>query len=72
MRADERYARGLKYALNAQAMRGGTNPSSIGDWLAFAPGLRRAIKSPESWPKTLQLFQTAMRTSALRDNPELF
>jgi hypothetical protein len=63
-RADERYARGLKVVLDRQASLGVAYPTSMRNWLAFAPGLCRVIKSPDCWPNTLLVLQTATYSRA--------
>jgi hypothetical protein len=50
--------------LDRQFSLGVTYPTSMRNWLAFAPGLRRVIKSRECWPNTLLVLQTATYSRA--------
>lgn len=62
--ADERYARGLERAL--QHAFAGSTPSLFqpSDWSVLAPGLRRVLLHPRSWPLTVKVLRTALGASS--------
>lgn len=72
-RADERYARGLSAAFGASIS--GTFGMSLraSDWAISAPGLRRVLREPASWPLTIKALRIMLLGgSGLAESPSLW
>lgn len=62
-RADARYARSLRAALQAPAEGNGFSLNELDQWAIHAPGLKKVLKSPQGWPLTLAVIRTATAAS---------
>lgn len=60
-RADVRYAASLQTALAALAAETGLDLFDPGRWAILAPGLKRVLRRPRDWPRTIAVLQMALR-----------
>lgn len=68
-RADDRYARALRAAVMACAVSSEADLLNPEHWTLLAPGLKRVLRRPQAWPRTLLVLQSVLGTT-LRSNPE--
>ncbi|MGC3987822.1 MAG: TnsD family Tn7-like transposition protein [Pseudorhodoferax sp.] len=71
-RADERYARALHAAAAARAAPSDLDLLNPEHWALLAPGLRRVLRRPQGWPRTISVLRVMLEARKCSELQGLF